>query len=220
MSFNLTAGIQDGFNFRRESGPGGAGGQEIEEGLVPDTAVFDDLPHAVGEGGVGEGGEGVGIHEHQPGLPEGSRQVFPRPEVHRHLAAHGGVHLGQEGGGELDEIHPPEDGGGGKARQVPHHAAAQGHHPVGAGKAEVQHGLPQLGEALGGFGGLTGGNLLAGGLKAAALQDGNQPGEVEGGHVGVRHHEEAGGLRADGPNGLAGGGKEAGGDLDVVGALL
>src|SRR5699024_12678745 len=55
-----------------------------------------------------------------------------------HLSAHGGIHLGQQGGGNLDKIHAPQDSSGGKARQIAHHAAAQSRNGVGAGESEVQ----------------------------------------------------------------------------------
>ena len=34
------------------------------------------------------------------------------------------LYVGQEGGGPLHERYPPQEGGRGKARQIPHHAAA------------------------------------------------------------------------------------------------
>ncbi len=123
FSLDITAGIQNVFNVRHELGAGGAGSEELEEAGVPDAAVLDHLRHAVHEHGQGQGVQRVRVHEHQPGLVEGPGQVLAVLQVHRHLAAHAAVHLGQQGGGDLDKGHPPEDGGGGEARQIPHHAA-------------------------------------------------------------------------------------------------
>ena len=180
------------FDLCHDFPPAGPLGQEIEEGGVLNAAVLDDLRHAVGEHAVGEGLQHLRVHEDQLGLPEGPGQVLPGPQVHRHLATHGGVHLGQQGGGDLDEIHPPQDGGGRKASQIAYHAAAQGHYRVGAGEAEVHHVLPELGEHGGGLAALPGGDLLAGRLKAGLLQALHHPSQVEGGHIGVGHHKEAG----------------------------
>ena len=206
------------FDLLHDLPPAGPEGEEVEEGLVQDAAVLDDLGHAVGEGEVVQGVQGVGVHEDRLGLPEGPGQVLAVLEVDGHLAAHGGVHLGEEGGGDLDKVHPPEDGGGGEAGQVTHHAAAQGHHGVGAGEPKVHHILPEGAEHGGGLGGLPGGNLPAGGLKAGALQPGDEGGEVDGGHVGVGDHEELFGPGEHRAQVLPGLVEEAGADEDVVAA--
>ena len=90
-------------------------------------------------------------------------------QIHGHLAPYGGIHLGQQGGGDLHEVHPPQDGGGGEPRQIPHHAAAQGRHRVGAGQPGVHHGLPQLGQTGGAFGALPGGDGVGGHLEPGPL---------------------------------------------------
>mgnify|MGYP007003604265 CR=1 FL=1 len=69
------------------------------------------------------------VDQNQAGLPEGAHQVFSLRKIHAGFSADAAVHLGQQSGGDLDEVHPPEEGGSGKARQVAHHAAAQGCHP-------------------------------------------------------------------------------------------
>ena len=110
--FNRAAGIQDVFHFRHQLRPGGPGRQEVEKGRVPDAAVFDHLRHALHEHRQRQGVQHLRIHEHQPGLPEGPRQILPVLQIHGHLAPYGGIHLGQQGGGDLHEVHPPQDGGG------------------------------------------------------------------------------------------------------------
>ena len=117
--FNRAAGIQDVFHFRHQLRPGGPGRQEVEEGRVPDAAVFDHLRHALHEHRQRQGVQHLRVHEHQPGLPEGPRQILSVLQIHGHLAPYGGIHLGQQGGGDLHEVHPPQDGGGGEPRQIP-----------------------------------------------------------------------------------------------------
>ena len=66
-------------------------------------------------------------------------------EVHGGLAAHGGVHRREQGGGHLHIGDAALIGGGGKARQVSCYAAAQGNDQVAAGEACGQEGLLQDG---------------------------------------------------------------------------
>ena len=69
------------FNLCHDGRPAGPLGQEGEKGPIQDTAVFDHLGHAVGKGGVWQGVQGVRVHEHQLGLPEGPRQIFAVVQV-------------------------------------------------------------------------------------------------------------------------------------------
>jgi hypothetical protein len=193
--FAGAAGIQHLFDAPHDGGAGRGGLQEPEQGLVQDAAVFDHLGHAVGEDRVGQGGETAGVGQHQPGLPESARQVFARLEIYRHLAAHRGVHLGQQGGGQLDEIHPPQNGGGGKARQVPHDPAAQGGHGVGPGEAEGQELVVKVLQHGHRLGALPWGHLdhlhpVTGGLQRA-----RKSGGIQGRDVGVCNDSHPGGAR-------------------------
>jgi hypothetical protein len=52
--------------------------------------------------------------------------------VYRRLAADRAVDLGQQRGGNLDEVDTSTDDRGGKADEVTDHAAAKGDHRVGA----------------------------------------------------------------------------------------
>ena len=168
LPLQIAAGVDHLLDVLHHARPATAPVQHPEEVVVPDTAVLDDLRHAVGKGGVGQGVQAVRVDEHPAGLPEGPGQVFSRLQIDGHFSAHGGVHLGQEGGGDLNKVHPPEDGGGGEARQVPHDPAPQGHNRVGAGEAEGHHVLPQLDELMGIFGCLPGGDHLCFHLKPGA----------------------------------------------------
>ena len=104
------------------------------------------------------------------------------------LAADAGIHLGKQGGGDLDEVHPPEEGCGGKARQIAHHAAAQGCHSVGAGHAEGHHALPQQDQLFRTLGRLSGGDGAAEDLKPRPFQAVRHPCPIQGQHVAVGHH--------------------------------
>ena len=217
-AFYITASIQNVFNVSHELGPGGVSTEELKEIPVGNAAVLDHLRHTVGEGLVIQGIQGVRIHEHRPGLPEAPGQVLSGSQVDSYLSAYGGIHLGQEGGGDLNEIHAPEDGGGGEARQVPHHAAAQGNDGVGAGEAEVHHGLPQGDQVGGALGPLPGGACKQARIEAGGLQTILHPGPVEGLHIGIGNDGDPLGSGADLSDLLSHLVQQAGGDLNVIGA--
>ena len=85
---------------------------------------------------------------------EGAHEVLAAGQVDRRLAADGGIHHGQQGGGYLHEVDAAHVGCSAKARQVAHHAAAAGHHEVVAAKAVLGQHLPDLcrhGDVLGGL---------------------------------------------------------------------
>ena len=214
--FNITAGIQNVFDLLHQRSPGGPGGQEVEEGGVFDAAVLHHLRHAVGKDGVGQGVQGLRVHKHQPGLPEGPGQVLAVGQVHGHLPSHGGVHLGQQGGGDLDKVHPPEHRGGGEARQVPHHAAPQGGHRVGAGEAKGHHLLPQLGQPGGALGLLPGGEDQGLRPEAGGGQAGPHPVQVQGGHMVVGDQEDPLRMGQSGPEERPGPGKQAPVNQNVI----
>ena len=214
LTFYIAAGIQYVFNFGHDFRPGGMGGQK--ERCVPDAAVFDDLRHAVGKGGVGQGIQRRRVHEHQFGLVEGSGQIFPRFQVNGHLAAHRRIHLGQQSGGDLDQVHPPQDGGCGKARQVPHHAAAQGHHSIGTGQAKGLEPLPEPGQLPGVLAVLPGGDGKQPGLEPGGSQALEQGLSIEGDHIAVADHRQLGRSGQRRPAALPRLGQQAPFDEDVV----
>ena len=76
--------------------------------------------------------EGVRVDEHGAGLVERAHRVLHAVQVDGGLAAHRGIHLRQQGGGDVVKINAAHVGGGGKARQIAHHAAAHGGHAVAA----------------------------------------------------------------------------------------
>src|SRR5699024_1188628 len=112
--------------------------------LIGEDAGLDGLGGPVGEHVGGERLQAVRVADHGGGLAEGPGQVLSGGQVHGGLSAHGGVHRRQQGGGQLDIPDAPEVDGGGKARHVPHHAAPQGGHAVGAGQALRRQKFQQL----------------------------------------------------------------------------
>ena len=86
--------------------------QTTEQGWIMDDPVLDDLTKTSPQFALGQGAEGVEIAQDQAGLMEGPHQVLPSLEVHADLATHRAVHLGKQGGGDLDEGDSPQVGGG------------------------------------------------------------------------------------------------------------
>ena len=216
LPLQIAAGADHLLNVIHYAGPAAAAVQQLKELPVPDAAVFDHLGHAVGEGAVAEGVETVRIDQHPLGLPEGPGQIFSGLKVDGHLAPHGGVHLGQQSGGDLDEVHPPEEGGGGKARQVAHHAAAQGCHPVSACHTEGHHFFPQQDQLFRTLGRLSGGDGAAEDLKARPLQAVRRPLQIQGQHIAVGHHRQLPGPGEQRPTALPRLVQQATLDLDLI----
>ena len=94
---------------------------------------------------LGQGREGRGIDHHQPGLVERADEVFLGARVvDGGFAADRGIHLGEQRGGDLDEIDPPHERCRGEAREVAHGATSHGHHRRGAVAARLQEVIPDL----------------------------------------------------------------------------
>ena len=134
---------------------------------------------------AGQGGQGIRIHHHQPGLPEGAHDVLRRAQIHRHLAADGGIDLGKGGGGAVDKVHAAHVGGGHKAGQIAHNAAAHGHHQIAPVKAQLQHPAQQALIHLQAFAALALGHGFNVALPALGAHDLG----VFGGHAAVGHDE-------------------------------
>ena len=77
------------------------------------------------------------VAQHHGGLMKAAGLIFAVVKVHGGLAAHGGVHHGQQRGRYLNIGDAPLVGGGGEARKVPHHAAAQRDDDILTGEAAV-----------------------------------------------------------------------------------
>jgi hypothetical protein len=92
---------------------------------VGDEGVFDDLRETGAQFSGREGLEKERIGPHGPGLAKETDAVFDPIEIDAQLAAHGGVDLREERGGNLDKIHAALEGTGTKAAHVTDDAAAE-----------------------------------------------------------------------------------------------
>ena len=61
---------------------------------------------------------------------EAARQILSGGEIDRRLPPNGGIHHGQQRGGDLYIVHAPLVGRSGKAGQITGHAPAQGQEKV------------------------------------------------------------------------------------------
>jgi hypothetical protein len=87
---------------------------------------------------------------------EGADQVLALGRVDPGLAAHRGIHLGQERGRDLHEAHPTAHQAGRQTGKIADHATAEGHDEAAALQPHLQEALAQArqsGEALGRFAG-------------------------------------------------------------------
>ena len=90
-----------------------------------------------------QGGEDGGVGDHQLRVVEEADGVLPARQVDAGLAADRGVHLGEEGGGHLDEVDAAEEAAGGEAAEVADAAAAEGDEAAVALAAGGEHLVPQ-----------------------------------------------------------------------------
>ena len=107
----------------------------IQNAGVLNAAVFDDLCHAVTEGGIRQGGEQIGVDEHQLRLVECADEIFALRQVYAGLAADRGIHLCEQSGRNLTHAHTAQEGGCRKACHVTDDAAAEGDDEILAGDA-------------------------------------------------------------------------------------
>ena len=99
-----------------------------EECRIGDDPVLDDLRQAGPELAFGKGCQHTHVGDHRPRLIEGADQVLSAGMIDRGLAAHGGIHEGEQRGRDLHQAHAALVGGGGESRHVADHAAAKGDH--------------------------------------------------------------------------------------------
>ena len=98
-------------------------GKEIH---VTEQGVFDDFGQAGRKLARGKGLQGGGIGDDGLGLVKRADHVFAEQVVDAGFAAHGGIDLAEQGGGDLDEGDAALVGGGSKAGQIADYAAAEG----------------------------------------------------------------------------------------------
>ena len=113
--------------------------KDAEQLRVGQQAGLDRLGQAVDVVAAGEGGQRIWVHDDQFWLPEGTHDVLGIAQIHRRLAADGGIDHRERGGGAVDEVDAPHIDGGGKSGQVAHDAAAHRHDQVAAAHIEIEH---------------------------------------------------------------------------------
>ena len=177
-------GDAPGDDLRRIGGEG-AVLKEGKERLVAQDAGFDGLGGAVGKDVRREAFQTVGVAQYGGGLQKGPGQVLSGSKVDGGLAAHGGIHGGKKRGGQLHAADAPEVHGGGKARHVPSHTAAQSHHAVGAGQMLQGQELQDLREGGEILVSLACGELVRTDGKSGGAETGGDSGGIEGGHGAV-----------------------------------
>ena len=130
-----------------------------------------------------QGGQHRGIGQHRAGLVEGAQQVLALRGIDTGLATHRTIDLRQQRGRALHEGQAAQDGGGGEAGQITHHATAQRHHRHAAVRPRGQNGLHHPLILRHGFGTLAGRHQAFHGDAEARL---GQPG-AQGGQMQRRH---------------------------------
>jgi len=160
---------------------------------VLDAGRLDDLGHTIGEGFGRQGAQGIRIGDHPDRLPEGADQVFAFGNVHTGLAADRGIHLREQGGGDLDESHPAQPGRGRKAGHIAHHATAQRHQQVAAGKAAGCQPCVNLRDHLQPFVLFAGWKNKYVRCKSRLFERAHHRVRVQRPDVGIGHHQGAGG---------------------------
>ena len=125
---------------------------------------------------------------------ECTHKIFARGQINGGLAAHRGIHHGEQGRGYLYKRDAPLVDRGGKAAQIPHHAAAQGNQDVRAGQMLGGHVLQKSQEVFSALGGLSVRDHVARNAKARPLQGGGHVGGVQRLHRVVGQKQHAAGL--------------------------
>ena len=187
-----------------------------EESLVKEHTVLDDLGTAAPVLPLRKGREQRRVAEHQGGLVEAARLVFPRGEVDAGLAAHGGIHRRQEAGGHLAEGHAPLIGGGGEAREIPGDAAPQGNQNIAPAEAVPAQKVQERGVGREVFGPLPRREGEGDRAEARRLQRRRKARPIEGGDGLIRRDGGGPGAGEDRPELFPGPVQEARLDQNVV----
>ena len=188
----------------------------VEVRALQHDAVLDDLGQARAKVAQGERAGRGGIDDDQPRLVEGADEVLGLGMIDGRLAADRGVHLGQHGRGQGDEVHAAHVGGGHEARQVAHGAAAEAEHRRGPVEARRQQPVPALLGHRQGLGRLAFRDLDHGDREAGRLQTLDHRGAVQPHDRGVGHQRRPA-PDAERAQPLADGGQRPGLDDDGIG---
>ena len=119
------------------------------------------------------------------GLIERAEEVFAGGQVNGGLAAYGGIDAGKQGRGYLNQFYAAQIGGGGKARKVAYHAAAEGEDHIGAGKAAFGEKIDHIYIGIYIFAGLACGKDVFGGAETGVYKRIFKPFCVERRYIGI-----------------------------------
>ena len=173
-----------------ESGPGIF--QPGEERGVADQPVLQGLGVAGQELAWQQGVEGGDVGENQVGLIEGAQQILAEVGIDAGLAADRTVHLGEQGGRDLDQGKAAKHDAGGEPGDVADDAAAKRDDRGVAFDAKRQQAIGELAQVLQVLGPFAGGQddcgVFDGGLAEGCLQGC----QIEWRHVGVGDDDDAG----------------------------
>ncbi len=98
---------------------------------------LDDLGAACPVFGIRQGFQQRRVAQHQSGLVKAAGLILAAVQIHGGFTAYGGVHHGQQGGGDLNVSDAPLIGGGGETGQIPYNAAAQSDDEIAPGETAV-----------------------------------------------------------------------------------
>src|ERR1700733_2107705 len=75
--------------------------QPVDEQWVPDAPVLDDLREPGRELALRQGRQGADVGNHRARLVKSADEILPPAVINSGLAADRGIHLREQGGGEL-----------------------------------------------------------------------------------------------------------------------
>ncbi len=196
---------------------GGVGFQPVEERRIAQGAIFDHFGIAGQQFAARQGREQGGVGDDDARLMEQADQVLALGRVDRGLAADRGIHLGQQGGGNLRKGDAALEHGGGEAGEIADHPAAQRHDQALAVDLHVEQRAGQFLQPCKAFAAFAGRHHDGTGVDAGLAQALQQWGEMEVRDMVVGHHRHRPARkRLQQRARLA---KQAGAGMDVIGAL-
>jgi len=118
---------------------------------VSDERVLDDFGKAREELPSGQGCEKTCICPHGAGITKETDAVFYPIKIDAQFSAHGSIYLGEQGRGNLDEVHPPFEGPGTETAHVADDAAPEVEHAPVAASASLEELSPDVLAGFEGF---------------------------------------------------------------------
>src|SRR5690606_33657270 len=93
----------------------------------------------------------VDVNEYAARLVEGADHVLAQGAVDAGLATHGRINLGEQRGGDLDEVHATLIGSCGKTAHVSDNASTEGKQGAVSGKVALEQGIVDAADSLQGL---------------------------------------------------------------------